>query len=252
MHLVTSKDIAKLLIDKGADVNAKSNEGDTPLLWAGNRATCDVVELLKKQGGKIFSPGGEGWAILCPGEEAYGFEFTKKGTLFYQRKEFLSRSNPLTYEGGSSIKPDRLIISNSSPSGNFHFFKACGQLNGGVGYCPHLFFVDQKKGKAKITFAGKYGTHTWVQWSRDERYAILVGSGCGAEGLAAIDLQTGDSKRFKKVFDSGTIVLSSFSWINDREFKVKIVPHPAYPGSQKHTASSFWWRGNIEKDTGND
>ncbi|MEW6492195.1 MAG: ankyrin repeat domain-containing protein, partial [Cyanobacteriota bacterium] len=248
LHLVTSKDIAKLLIDKGADVNAKTNGDDTPLNWVGHRATCGVVELLKKHGATTFSPGKEGWAILCPSEEAYGFEFTQIGTLSYQGKEFLSSSNPLSYKGVSSTAPDRLIISNPSPSGNFNFFKGCNDsLEGGIpGDCSHLFFIDKKKGKAKITSAGKYGANTWVQWSRDERYAILAGSGCGVDWIYAINLQTGDSRSFKKEFHPGTIQLSSFSWINDREFKVKIVPHPQYPGSQKDTAPSFWWRGNIE------
>jgi hypothetical protein len=88
-----------------------------------------------------------------------------------------------------------------------------------------------------------------VQWSGDERYAILAGSGCGAEWFYAIDRQTGDSRAFKKQLEPGTIKFSSFSWINNREFKVKIVPHPQYPGSKKYSASSFWRRGNIEADS---
>jgi ankyrin repeat protein len=44
--------IVELLIGKGLDVNAKDEDGDTPLDWAngnGNRRTAD---LLRKHGGK--------------------------------------------------------------------------------------------------------------------------------------------------------------------------------------------------------
>ena len=39
----------RLLIAKGADVNAKDDVGDTPVDWADNKETAD---LLRKQGGK--------------------------------------------------------------------------------------------------------------------------------------------------------------------------------------------------------
>ena len=39
----------RLLIDKGADVNAKDDVGDTPVDWADNKETAD---LLRKHGGK--------------------------------------------------------------------------------------------------------------------------------------------------------------------------------------------------------
>ena len=43
------KEIVELLIVKGADVNAKDWRGGTPLDWAGNKVTAD---LLRKHGGK--------------------------------------------------------------------------------------------------------------------------------------------------------------------------------------------------------
>ena len=39
----------RLLIAKGADVNAKDDVGDTPVDWADNKETAD---LLRKDGGK--------------------------------------------------------------------------------------------------------------------------------------------------------------------------------------------------------
>ncbi len=45
------KDIAELLILKGANVNAVTSYGITPLFWAEVEEHKDVMELLIKQGG---------------------------------------------------------------------------------------------------------------------------------------------------------------------------------------------------------
>ena len=45
-------EIAKLLIVKNADVNAKDVEGQTPLDWAEEEKHTEIVDLLRKHGGK--------------------------------------------------------------------------------------------------------------------------------------------------------------------------------------------------------
>ena len=45
-------EIAELLIENGADVNAKDEDGDTPLHVAVYRNSVEVKELLKKHGAK--------------------------------------------------------------------------------------------------------------------------------------------------------------------------------------------------------
>ena len=46
------KEIVELLITKDADVNAKNEDGETPLDWAINFKQTEVADLLRKHGGK--------------------------------------------------------------------------------------------------------------------------------------------------------------------------------------------------------
>ena len=46
------KEIAELLITKGADVNAKDEDGGTPLDGAISRNQTEIADLLRKHGGK--------------------------------------------------------------------------------------------------------------------------------------------------------------------------------------------------------
>ena len=55
MHLAARydfKEISELLIDKGADVNAKDDGGDTPLDGAIINNETEIADLLRKHGGK--------------------------------------------------------------------------------------------------------------------------------------------------------------------------------------------------------
>jgi ankyrin repeat protein len=52
LHLATSKEIAELLIAKGADVNAKDDNGATPLDLAVKYQRTEIADLLRKHGGK--------------------------------------------------------------------------------------------------------------------------------------------------------------------------------------------------------
>ena len=46
------KEIVELLIANGADVNATTNRGETPLDWAINHKRTEIADFLRKHGGK--------------------------------------------------------------------------------------------------------------------------------------------------------------------------------------------------------
>ena len=47
------KEIAEILIDKGADVNAMSDIGRTPLYWAADSGYKEIIELLIAKGADV-------------------------------------------------------------------------------------------------------------------------------------------------------------------------------------------------------
>ena len=55
MHVATAnghKEVGELVIAKGADVNVKDNDGETPLDSTIRRKQAEIADLLRKHGGK--------------------------------------------------------------------------------------------------------------------------------------------------------------------------------------------------------
>ena len=52
LHFAADKEIAELLITKGADVNAKDQDDETPLDWAIHSKLTEIADLLRKHGAK--------------------------------------------------------------------------------------------------------------------------------------------------------------------------------------------------------
>jgi len=50
--ILANKDVIELLIASGADVNAKDNQGRTPLWWAKEQNSAELIEILSKHGAK--------------------------------------------------------------------------------------------------------------------------------------------------------------------------------------------------------
>jgi ankyrin repeat protein len=51
--------IIKLLLEKGADVEAKVEDGWTPLLWAAEKGYETIVKLLVEKGANVESKGSD-------------------------------------------------------------------------------------------------------------------------------------------------------------------------------------------------
>ena len=57
-------EIARLLLQNGADVNAKNNYGSTPLHWAAEQDNVDILHLLVENGADLEAQDNYGWRAL--------------------------------------------------------------------------------------------------------------------------------------------------------------------------------------------
>ncbi|MBD3884014.1 hypothetical protein IFO70_19870 [Phormidium tenue FACHB-886] len=157
------------------------------------------------------------WATILKGEFVQGLTFTADGRLLYQDKVLLAEI-PVSYVSNGDITyAERLMVSDSSPSGRFNVVKACEGTTNQSGLCWSVFLVDRQSQTGKRVDIAKYGGQNWVQWSEDERYAVFAESMEGVTWFVALDLQSGESKLFEQT--SATADLSSFTWVDDRTFQ---------------------------------
>jgi hypothetical protein len=57
-------EIARLLLQNGADANAKDNDGNTPLYWASFQGHVDILHLLVENGADLEAQDNDGWRAL--------------------------------------------------------------------------------------------------------------------------------------------------------------------------------------------
>ncbi|MBD2088352.1 hypothetical protein H6F67_00480 [Microcoleus sp. FACHB-1515] len=177
------------------------------------------------------------WAEILQGESVQGLTFSNDGKLLYQDKVLLTEI-PVSYvSNGDVTDAQRLIISDSSPSGRFNIVKACEGTTNESGLCWSLYLVDRQSETAQKIDIAKYGGLNWVQWTSDERYALFVESMEGVSWFVALDLQTGESKMFEQT--AATADLSSFKWIDDRTFEANLLCR------EGTTCTEPSFRGNI-------
>lgn len=164
------------------------------------------------------------WTTLLPGEAKDDLKFSTDGTLSHQDKVVLD-SIPVTYvSDGSALYAKRLVVSDPSPSGNYTFVKGCEEADPSTGLCWAVFLVDRAEGTAYPVTVGKYGGKDWVQWSSDDRYAILAEVMEGSSWIYVVDLQTEASKNLGEM--SANIDLESFQWRGDRTFTINVDGSP--------------------------
>jgi ankyrin repeat protein len=70
-------DIVKLLIDKGADVNAKSSNGWTALMLASETGYIDIAKLLIDKGADVNAKSSNGWTALMLASKAGHIDIVK-------------------------------------------------------------------------------------------------------------------------------------------------------------------------------
>ncbi len=60
-------DVMGILIDKGADVNARSKNGATALILAADKGNAEIVKFLIDRGADINAKDGNGTALIVGG-----------------------------------------------------------------------------------------------------------------------------------------------------------------------------------------
>jgi hypothetical protein len=102
-------DICRLLIDKGADIEAKDREGWTPLHWAAQRGHIEVVRLLCDHGADIEACGKNGnrplhWAATC------GHISTVKELIEVRNGDINARND----DGRTALRIARYLVNTTS------------------------------------------------------------------------------------------------------------------------------------------
>jgi ankyrin repeat protein len=53
-----------ILLKHGADINQRSDDGKTPLMWAATRNNCDMMQFLLENGADVHAVDNEGLNVL--------------------------------------------------------------------------------------------------------------------------------------------------------------------------------------------
>ncbi|RWX48654.1 hypothetical protein VT99_10692 [Candidatus Electrothrix marina] len=142
------------------------------------------------------------YLIVTKQDPQCNFGLSDKSELMYN-DQITEGSLTVIYEN-SGLKSARKIPSNmyvvypQSPSGRYAFIQSCQFEENGIDYglCWAPFIFDKKSRKIHETSAGKYGPERWINWSSDDRYAILSNKNEGAMWLHAIDATNGKTYSF--------------------------------------------------------
>jgi len=84
-------DIVKFLVERGADVNAKSDVGQTALIEASEWGRLDVVKLLVERGANIMAKDDDGWTALSIASRIGCLDIVKLLEKKIERREWNER-----------------------------------------------------------------------------------------------------------------------------------------------------------------
>jgi hypothetical protein len=154
------------------------------------------------------------------GEERCGFRLTAKGQIFLQDR-VIPAANPLAtsvfLNGTVDRVASRIVLMPLSPSGRYRIISACGG-----NFCGTILLLDRVKNSSRRIAIGKNRLIDWVQWSDDERFALLIDY-AGAHWLSAVDTKkmeligTYPQSPSVKRIDSAT-----FAWVDPGVFKLRV------------------------------
>ena len=163
------------------------------------------------------------------------FKLTDDGRVFYNGK-VIRAANPLvtsySYHGDGSWSvagvAKEISLFPPSPSGRYRIIPACGD-----DFCGILLILDSRDNVSKRMAIGKYRQIDWVQWSEDERFALLI-TDIGYHHMDLIDMASYTSSVYPSDYSPVMFAPSSFSWSDSRTFKIRLAkcfPDPIYNGS---------------------
>ena len=133
-----SPEFIKMMIDKGAKVNAKSNDGSTPLMAAARSGRLETVRLLLDKGADVNAANRQGQTALMAVAEGLGFEQGHPGGLQMGRRSdgclkvaqlLLERGADVNLKGKDFMREGRTVLMGFSVIASPELVKAVLEKN---------------------------------------------------------------------------------------------------------------------------
>ena len=163
---------------------------------------------------------------IVPPAADCGFTLTAAGVLLHEGRTI---ADPLVasyrQDGGAAraVAAGRVVLFPASPSGRFRVVQAC-ESAATDGLCWKVFVFDRETGRLSDAAAGKYGPERWLNWSPDERHAVLVSRNDGASWLHVVESASGRSLAFPRdgSGENWQLQPETLAWTGARSFTVTV------------------------------
>ena len=90
-------DRIKLLLENGADINAKDGVGNTPLMWAANKGYLEIARFLVENGADIDARNNANWTALISAMQSDRFEMANYHRSYAHLFKYFCRPKCLLY-----------------------------------------------------------------------------------------------------------------------------------------------------------
>jgi ankyrin repeat protein/tRNA A-37 threonylcarbamoyl transferase component Bud32 len=142
VNLTKLKDVVKLLLDKGADVNAKDREGRTALMWAASSGNVDIVKILLDAGADISAKNEDGETALMLAQRNKQVDTMKILEAYLLNKYVGKQQESISYDVKKTILSSR-EESISEVERDYDIIREIGR----GGMCKVYEIKDKKLGK---------------------------------------------------------------------------------------------------------